>query len=1558
MGNSGNRAKVLAVLMTAVMSLSVLSAGTVTAGRVKDAGAENKVVEQAKKDSSQTDEIAQEQTSDAGGAIDKVMTYDASVVNQNILYSHTDQSSELKNDNPNPMPAEERTQLSGEQGLYDDLGLSSSSLSNKMTAMVDDEDYQNPMSGYKIMDPNELLLGSVSSKSGGGSHKASVFALDNQELKNPEDLASSIDDIKKNTTSWLENTETKGTQAHNGIGFDCDGDGLDEFAYISLFDDEESSYDSSFGVQVYKRNVNDAGSSSWDAIHMWRFDMDTDNYILDIPAGEAKGYTAVTAGDFDGDGMEELAVYLPDVYNHSEKKCDDARIVILKFTKDEMAGKPIATVYLKDILPDYAKMGKEWYLPSVSLSTSHLRLGDPVETGGVSKYNPVCDLVINVNVPKVYDSSYELNKDSTTSIYGFAEKKILKTFEYKPSGYARMGAVNSCEADLNGDGYDEIVVAGVKEEKLKYSKKDSNDPMARGSFTGKNNYVNIIYYDGKEYQMLWTDGNTPAPMELEASGNTSPNGFKSVEPIAMCGGHFDVTTPQVQDQICIQDTIFSCKGTKISGKTIQTDYGSNGEVSYCIIPDTTPYRDKDNFSGKIEFKQLYQYDISAKSTAHATHTPWIDSVSSGSFLSENGADSIVMITSDYNSINSDLIYFDVSIISHYRASETSIPEWKYKAYNDYVDRKDEDDGGASIFATFINSDPDTYYYKYLGTSATCSTPILYTLMQAPPFFREANTIYDNEFSITSGDSWYYSGKLGVGTTVKLGGSLGVANIFRVELHGSVAVDALYAQSCTHNTVTSHSLYLKSDSDYAIVYVIPIVVNSYAVIKDPAKPDEQEYMEVQEPVKPIFTAITLNQYNDAVQSAKSRQSNETVSDTNPVFPAEYNTPIIDKDETIPPSAPGDPVGYAHEKSEVKKHVRDGGDLLTSTCDINKTIDRTETGFSKETVKDYSIEASGTLSYGASVNGGMFFQGNISQENRGSLGVGIGKTSTDGIEYKVAYTGLSASMPDGVAFSPYDNSYSSSGAGETRINHYDPSPSSSDGSVSYQYSSTACLYEMKDIKTDKDFVDDYLNGEADYQKTYHADSTVYAFSYYTSVTGIPPESPTMMGVQSIRTTGDKDADGSQALDITLAWDSSVRDPERDLKDYDMGYNLYITDENANSKTIYLVNHDGLIYRKPGCDYTTYTVHLDKNEYRDSMKFYLVPAFSRPSEGYTEINEGAIATSCSISSVKNILDGRVLITEQPTGPLIYDISGDSDVKFTCKVRKNTGVTGDVKFDWQFVNPKTNKWQSVKQDHITNTRGETTSLPQGSAAADLRILTGLPDSPVAGIPTGSSPSVSGGAVTGNVVSIAAANTEKAAADDVYEEFTSVLSATVPQNDYMNYLGRPVRCVITCGTYSLSSDIVVISRARSADVPECEMSAGDVESLGLSTAEGVNVSYKSSRKKAVKVTKTGKIYAMKKGTAIIRATYNGQTTEYKVRVKNSPKAVKKKLVMKLGQKKKIKIKGKVPYVNNKYFKNKLVRVSSTKNGKTVYLKAVKRGKGKVKIRVNGVVLKVSVTVK
>ncbi|MCH5299595.1 MAG: Ig-like domain-containing protein, partial [Ruminococcus sp.] len=115
---------------------------------------------------------------------------------------------------------------------------------------------------------------------------------------------------------------------------------------------------------------------------------------------------------------------------------------------------------------------------------------------------------------------------------------------------------------------------------------------------------------------------------------------------------------------------------------------------------------------------------------------------------------------------------------------------------------------------------------------------------------------------------------------------------------------------------------------------------------------------------------------------------------------------------------------------------------------------------------------------------------------------------------------------------------------------------------------------------------------------------------------------------------------------------------------------------------------------------------------------------------------------------------------------------------------------------------------------------------------------------------------------------------------------------------------------------------------------------------------YKSNNKKVAKVSKNGKITAIKKGTATITVTNNGVSKSFKITVKN-PKLNKSKKSMKKGEKFKLTVTGKVgkqTYTSN----NKKVATVS-KNGK---ITAKKKGNATITVKTNGMKLKCKITVK
>ncbi|MCR4710490.1 MAG: S8 family serine peptidase [Clostridiales bacterium] len=132
---------------------------------------------------------------------------------------------------------------------------------------------------------------------------------------------------------------------------------------------------------------------------------------------------------------------------------------------------------------------------------------------------------------------------------------------------------------------------------------------------------------------------------------------------------------------------------------------------------------------------------------------------------------------------------------------------------------------------------------------------------------------------------------------------------------------------------------------------------------------------------------------------------------------------------------------------------------------------------------------------------------------------------------------------------------------------------------------------------------------------------------------------------------------------------------------------------------------------------------------------------------------------------------------------------------------------------------------------------------------------------------------------------------------------------------------------------------------------------LTLKAIGGKVKSWKSSAPKVVKV-KSGKLTALKKGSATITATLNsGMKVKCKVKVTTSPKLSKTSIKVKKGKTVSIKITGKANGVNNVYKNTKTAKVISGKTVKTIKVKGLKKGSTTLTIKVNGVVLKLKVTV-
>ena len=270
--------KITAVVLSAVMLLPCFAAG-VSASGAEITGA----------DVSGTG-VQITSTMESTGS-SSVGQYSLDQVNTSLLVTHTGKSSEVSNPDiaalgsevSNPDIAalgslmtdasvyeENLITLSCDSGLYDALGFSSQELSSQTASAATNPDHQNPLAGYTFMNPQEMMVGQSNR---GDAHSTYFISKDNRKLTDPSELEGNLDDYPQNTETmhFNDDNSTWNNQESNGIGIDADGDGTDEFAYVTLAQKENDNDDMHRGsyvrIRLYDRvgkdNNGDGEPDAW-----------------------------------------------------------------------------------------------------------------------------------------------------------------------------------------------------------------------------------------------------------------------------------------------------------------------------------------------------------------------------------------------------------------------------------------------------------------------------------------------------------------------------------------------------------------------------------------------------------------------------------------------------------------------------------------------------------------------------------------------------------------------------------------------------------------------------------------------------------------------------------------------------------------------------------------------------------------------------------------------------------------------------------------------------------------------------------------------------------------------------------------------------------------------------------------------------------------------------------------------------------------------------------------------------------------------------------------------
>lgn len=185
-------------------------------------------------------------------------------------------------------------------------------------------DKSNPLEGYSEVEISELLISKMNGRD--DEHWEGQFKVLENIIKKPSasafDINTMDDRLVGNPFSYSENYPSSNKnirpQTMNSIAVDLNGDGIDEIFETTLYVDYNFRYEpyeiSMVDTKVYQKNP--YTGYYWQELYKMTSALsseysDDPTFVADIEANTSKAYTALAVGDYDSDGLEEVAAYIP-----------------------------------------------------------------------------------------------------------------------------------------------------------------------------------------------------------------------------------------------------------------------------------------------------------------------------------------------------------------------------------------------------------------------------------------------------------------------------------------------------------------------------------------------------------------------------------------------------------------------------------------------------------------------------------------------------------------------------------------------------------------------------------------------------------------------------------------------------------------------------------------------------------------------------------------------------------------------------------------------------------------------------------------------------------------------------------------------------------------------------------------------------------------------------------------------------------------------------------------------------------------------------------------------